>query len=179
MADYALSLFRGDPMLHSPRELNHLDGDAMRKLLIALPLLIAAGPVWAQAPAAPPAAAAPSFQVPPELTDPAMAGKLANAMQALSKAMLDLPVGEVKAAIEGRKASRAEKRMTVRDLGRRDDPNFDRNLERQVAQAGPMIAKSMQAMAQALPSMMQGLEQASKAVERAAANMPDPTYPKR
>jgi hypothetical protein len=69
--------------------------------------------------------------------------------------------------------------MTVRDIARRDDPNFDRKLERQVEQSGPMIRQGMKAMSEALPEIMQDLAQAQKAVERAAANMPDPTYPKR
>jgi len=37
----------------------------------------------------------------------------------------------------------------------------------------------MKAMADAWPGMMQGLQQAQRSLERAAANMPDPTYPKR
>jgi hypothetical protein len=150
-------------------------GDRMRIKLFLLPLLACSSPALSQAPAS----NAPAIQLPPELTDPATAAKLGNAMQALSKALLDLRVGEVKAAIEGHQASQAEKRLTVRDIGRRDDPNFDRDLQRQVAAAGPMIQRSMQALTAALPAMMQGLEQASKAVERATANMPDPTYPKR
>jgi hypothetical protein len=100
-------------------------------------------------------------------------------MQVLSKAFLDLPVGEVQAAVEGRTPTAAERRMTVRDVARRDDPNFDRNFQRQIAQTGPMVRQSMAAMSQALPAVMQGLQQAGKALERAAANMPDPTYPKR
>ena len=108
-----------------------------------------------------------------------MADRLTNAMQVMSKAFLDLPAGEVQAALEGRRATPAEKRMTVRDMARRDDPNFDRNFQRQIAQSGPVIRQSMRAMSQALPAMMQGLTQAQHALERAAANMPDPTYPKR
>ena len=125
-----------------------------------------------------PAAAQP-VQAPPALSDPALADKLANAMQAMSKALLDLPVGEVQAAVQGRKPSPADKKLTVRDLGRRDDPNFDRHLGEQVANARPMIAQSLKTLSDALPAMMQGLDQAQKAIERAAANMPDPTYPKR
>jgi hypothetical protein len=48
-----------------------------------------------------------------------------------------------------------------------------------MAEARPMIQQSMKALADALPSMMQGLAQAQQSLERAAANMPDPTYPKR
>ena len=111
--------------------------------------------------------------------DPATAQRLAVTMQALSKAFLDVRVGELKAAAEGRQATAAERNMTVRDLARRDDPNFDRNFQRQIAQSGPMIHQGMKALSEALPAMMQGLAQAQKALERAAANMPDPNYPKR
>jgi hypothetical protein len=144
----------------------------MRSGLLIVPLIVCAQQAAAQAPAAP-------QQVPPQLTDPAVTQKLANSMQALSKAFLDLRVGEVQAALEGRQATPSEKRMTVRDLGRQGDPNFERNLQQQVANAKPMIDQGMKALASALPAMMQGMEQAEKAMERAAANMPDPTYPKR
>jgi len=147
----------------------------MRTTLVLLPLLMCAVPALAQpAPAQEPAA-----QLPPELTDPATADRLADTMQGLSQALLDLKVGEVQAALEGRRATPAEKNMTVRDLGRRDDPNFDRNVQRQVAQARPIMRHSMKALSDALPAMMHGLQQASDAIERAAANMPDPTYPRR
>ena len=154
----------------------------MRTRLIFLPLLLCTTPAFAQAaPAATPAPkpSDPTAEMQRVLGDPAMADRLGNMMQGLSKAVLDLPVGEVQAAAEGRKPTAAERRMTVRDMARRDDPNFDRNFQRQIAQARPMIRQSMTAMSQALPGMMQGLQQAGKALERAAANMPDPTYPKR
>ena len=145
----------------------------MHSRLLLVPFLLCAAPAWSQAPAQP------QVQIPSELTDPAVTQKLANSMQALSRAFLDLRVGEVQAALEGRQATPSEKKMTVRDLGRRDDPNFERNLQQQMANARPMIEHSMKALAAALPAMMQGMEQAEKAMERAAANMPDPTYPKR
>ncbi|QIL03152.1 hypothetical protein G7078_10430 [Sphingomonas sinipercae] len=126
----------------------------------------------AQPPAAP-------IQVPSELSDPATINKLGNAVQALPGVLLDLKVGELQAALEGRRATAAEKRMTVRDMGRRDDPNFERNLKQQVAQAGPMLEASMKALVAALPQMMGGLQQAADAAKRAGANMPSPTYPKR
>jgi predicted Zn-dependent protease len=149
----------------------------MRATLLLMPLLIGAAPALAQpAPAAAPPAAA---EVQRALANPAMADRLADAMQALSDSLLDLPVGEVQAAVEGRKPTAAERKLTVRDLGRRDDPNFERNLHRQIAQSGPMIRQSMKALAEALPVMMKSMEEAGKALERAAANMPDPTYPKR
>jgi hypothetical protein len=142
----------------------------MTKSLIVLPLLLCATPALAQ-PVEP--------QLPQELTDPAVAQRLQRSMQILSKALLDLRVGEMQAAIEGRKASAAEKKLTVRDLGRRDDPNFDRRLDERIAAAGQMIDRSMKAVSEAMPSILESVSKARESIERAAANMPDPTYPKR
>ena len=150
----------------------------MRPLLAFLPLALCAAPALAQTPAAP-APARPPAEVQRALNDPAMADRLANMMQALSKAFLNLPVGEVQAAVEGRAPTAAEKKLTVRDLGRRDDPNFERNLERQVARSGPMIRQSMKVLSDSIPAMMKSLEDVQESIERAAANMPDPTYPRR
>jgi len=145
----------------------------MRKHLILLPLILVGMPAVGQpAPSEPP-------KVPPQLFDPGMADRLAGTMQSLSKALLDLPVGELQAAVEGRQASPAEKKLTVRDLGRRDDPNFDRNFRQQIAQARPAIERGMKAMSAALPAIEKALDDAGRAIDRAAANMPDPTYPKR
>ena len=150
------------------------------RTLVLLPLLMMAAPVAAQtaAPAAPPAPAQP-IQVPPQLTEPAMADTLANMMQALARPFLALPVGEVQAAVEGRKPTAAERRLTVRDVARRDDPNFDRNFQQQIANSRPMIRASLKALADALPTMMKGMAEAGQALERATTNLPDPTYPKR
>jgi len=149
----------------------------MRTTFLIAPLMLCSAPGLAQPAPAP--AARDTADMERALNDPAMADKLTNVMQAMSKAFLDLPAGEVQAAVEGRMATPAEKRTTVRDLARQDDPNFDRNFQRQIAEAKPMIQHGMKALSTALPAMMQGLEQASRAIERAAANMPDPTYPKR
>ena len=148
----------------------------MRKSLILLAALLSARPALAQAE---PAAQPETIQIPHQLTDPAAAERLTGVMHALSKAVLDIRIGELKAAAEGRQATSVEKQITVRDMARQEDPNFDRTIERQIAQTGPVIRQSMKAMSDALPAMMQGLQQAQKALERAAANMPDPTYPKR
>jgi hypothetical protein len=135
--------------------------------LIGLPLLLCAGPALAQA-------APPAGQI-----DPAAADKLANGVQALSKALLDIRVGELQAALDGREATPAEKKVTVRDVARSRDPDFDRHFQQQIAQVGPALRQSVEALNDALPQLMQSLEQAQKSLERAAANMPDPNYPKR
>ena len=142
----------------------------MRAALLVVPLLLSAAPVAAQAPA---------MQVPPELTDPATADKLAGAMQALSKAFLNLPVGEVQAAMEGRQPTAEERKQTLRDLGRADNRNFDRDFQQQMANARPMIQQSMKALSSTLPAMMEGIQSMEQSLERAVSNLPDPTYPKR
>jgi c-di-GMP-binding flagellar brake protein YcgR len=118
-------------------------------------------------------------QVQRVLGDPATADRLVNVVQTLSNALLDLPVGGMQAALEGRIPMPAERHMTVRDMARQDNPNFDRKFERQVAQARPMVHQGMNAMSQALPEIVQGLKEAERGLKRAAANMPDPDYPKR
>jgi hypothetical protein len=146
----------------------------MLKSLSILPLLVAS-PAIAQTPAPPSA----TIVVPRELTDPATADRLAKTMDGLTKALLNLRVGEVQAAVEGRNPTPAERNLTVRDLARRDDPNFDRDVRRQIAETGPRIAQGMKALSDALPAITKALDDVSRAVDRAAANMPDPTYPKR
>ena len=64
-------------------------------------------------------------------------------------------------------------------MARRDDPDFDRHFQQRIASVGPTMQRSMQALNQALPVMMKGLKDAEKSLDRAVANMPDPTYPKR
>jgi hypothetical protein len=121
----------------------------MRAFQLILPLALVASPALAQtkpapAPAPAPAPVAPqTITVPPALTDPATADKLARMMQAMSKAFLELPVGEIEAAAEGRKATRADRQRTVRQVGRAEDPNFERNFQRDIANSKPMIEASM------------------------------------
>ena len=86
-------------------------------------------------------------------------------------------MGELQAAVEGREATAADKKLTVRDLARRGDPGFEQ-FRQQMVEVRPKIEQSMKAIADALPAMKQGLEQAQRSLERAAANMPQPDYPK-
>lgn len=137
-----------------------------------LPLAAIAAPALAQAPAPAPA---PQAQLPLQLNDPATADRLAGAMQALSKVFLNLPVGEVQAALEGRKPTAADRRRTVRS----ETGMTEAQLRAQIAASKPMLEQGMKALSHALPAMMQGLTQAEQSLDRAVANMPDPTYPKR
>ena len=141
----------------------------MRKSLIIVPLLLASSRALAE----------PAPQLPPELTDPAMVQRLTNSMQALSSAFLNMRVGEVTAALEGRPATPEERNLTVGDLARRDDPDFDRHFHDQIANVGPTMQRSIQAMNKAMPEIARDLKDVRKSLERAIANMPDPNYPKR
>jgi hypothetical protein len=141
----------------------------MRKSLIIVPLLLASSRALAE----------PAPQLPPELTDPAMVQRLTNSMQALSSAFLNVRVGEVTAALEGRPATPEERNLTVGDLARRDDPDFDRHFHDQIANVGPTMQRSIQAMNKAMPEIARDLKDVRKSLERAIANMPDPNYPKR
>jgi len=151
----------------------------MRISLVLLPLALCAAPALAQQLPPPPPPPPAAIQLPPELTDPATADRLTDAMQSLSDALMDLRVGNITAALEGRRATPAERQMTVRDLARRNDPNFDRRLHRQIAAAKPKMEQGIKAVNQALPEVTEDLQRAQTAIERALANMPDPNYPRR
>jgi len=138
----------------------------MRATLALLPLMVLAAPV---------AAAPPPPQIPPQMSDPATIDRLTNAMQALSHAMMDLPVGQIQAAVEGRPVTPADRNRTLRDI----EPGLDRDVQAQIAQARPRMQASMKALSEAMPAMMQSLHDAKKALDRAGANMPDPNYPVR
>jgi hypothetical protein len=139
----------------------------MRAFVILTPLALLAAPAAAQP-------ALPDIQIPRELTDPAMADRLTDVLQVLTKSMLDLPVGEVQAALEGREPTAADRRKTVRSETRMSE----RQLSQTIDAARPQMQAAMKGMAAALPAMMKGLQEAGRELEKATANMPQPGYPK-
>jgi hypothetical protein len=153
----------------------------MRSTLLLIALAASSGPAFAQVPAArsPSAAPAPAITIPPELTSPATAERLGTMMQALGRAMLNLPIGEIEAAATGRAATPADRTRTLRDVGRAGDPNFERNLETQLAGSKVAMQAGIKAMATALPAMSRALTEAAREMEKATANLPSPSYPKR
>ncbi|MFL6724243.1 MAG: hypothetical protein ACJ8FC_12050 [Sphingomicrobium sp.] len=141
----------------------------MRALLIALPLALASVPAVAAPREAP--------QLPPELSDPAMADKLGKMTGTLTRALMNLPVGELEAAAQGREPTAAERATTVRDqIG---GPEAEREVEAKVAASGRQMQAMTKALVASLPSIMKSLEGVERELERATANLPDPTYPKR
>jgi hypothetical protein len=143
----------------------------MRLLLIALPFAALATPAMAQRNNVP--------DVPRELADPATADKLGRMAGALSRALLDLNVGEIEAAVQGRPVTPADRRRTVRDVAAGGDPAIERRIEEQAARSGVAIQSGMKAMAAALPAIMQSVERAADEIDRATANLPTPGYPRR
>jgi hypothetical protein len=135
-------------------------------LLIALPAV--------------PAAAAPApthqqIEIPSELNDPEFIDRIAGMTEVLSKALLDLPVGEIEAAAEGRPVTDSDRRRTVRDSGQLSE----RDLERHISEARPRLRAAMQALVRSLPAMTKTLSEMADQVERATANIPQPGYPRR
>jgi hypothetical protein len=99
----------------------------------------------------------------------------------LTRAMMNMPIGEMQAAVEGRKPNAADKTRTLRDVAG-GGPDLDRKVEAQVAQALPRMQAGLEAMAKSLPAMAKAVEEAAEAMEgsldRATANIPQPGYPK-
>jgi Xaa-Pro aminopeptidase len=152
----------------------------MRHMLMLLPIAALATPAAAQIPATPPATQpVDEFRIPPELTDPAMVARLGDMMGALSKALLNLPIGEVEAAAEGRPVTPADRNRTVRDVAGRGDPNFEANFQREIAASKVTMQASVKALASAMPAISRAMSEAAREIERAAANLPSPTYPRR
>ena len=140
----------------------------MRTAILPLPLMLAAAPAHA---------APPAPQLPPQLTDPAMADKLGRVAGVLTKSLMDLPVGEVEAAIQGRPATPADRARRVRDEV--NDPYLEQRDAAEAAQSGRTMQAATKALVASLPAIMGALDRVQDEVERAVANIPDPTYPRR
>ncbi len=139
----------------------------MRAVLTLVPALLAASP----------ALAAPPPALPPVLADPAMADHVGRIAGAVTHSLMNLPVGEVEAAIEGRPATRADRNRTVRDsIG---DPYLEQRIERQAATSGRAMQAATRAIAASIPAILQAIDSATADIERAVGNLPDPTYPRR
>ena len=136
----------------------------MRITTLILPLALVASP----------ALAAP-VQVPPQLSDPALANRLTDMMHAMSSALLNLPVGEIQAAAEGRTPTPADRARTVRSETGLDEAE----LGRQIGGSRVAMQQGMKAMADALPKIAGALDDARRQMETATANMPRPDYPNR
>ena len=143
----------------------------MRALLIALPLMLVAAPATAQQ------YPQPGPEVERVLNDPAMADTLGRVAGVLTRSLMNLPVGEMEAALEGRPVTPADRARTVRDsVG---DPDLEQRVADEAAQTGRTMQAAGKALATSLPAIMAAIDQARGELERAVGNMPNPTYPRR
>jgi hypothetical protein len=145
----------------------------MRSLLI-VPLLSLATPALAQAYPMP----APT-PLPPRMMDPALPGQLGRMAGALTHAIMNLPVGELEAAIEGRPAFPADRRKTVGSEVGRDNPYVEQDIQRDVTSTTSAVQSSARAIQRAMPAIQQAVGEAAATIERETANLPSPYYPRR
>ena len=145
-----------------------------RALLI---LAAAAAPVSAAPP--PPPYAEPSIAIPRELTDPAMADRLGRMAGAMAHAVMNMPVGEMEAAIENRPVTPADRNRRVRDVAGADDRAVVDQVASNTAATGHAMQAATRALVASLPAIMSAVKNAEAEIERATANLPDPSYPRR
>ena len=106
-----------------------------------------------------------------------MADKLGRMMGSLTKALMEMPIGELEASVQGREPTAADKNKRVRDaIG---GPDAEKQVEAEVAASGRQMQAMTKALVASLPTIMASLEGVERELERATANLPDPTYPKR
>ena len=140
-------------------------------------LAAAAAPVSAAPP--PPPYAEPPIEMPRALTDPTLADKLGRTMGAMAHAVMNIPVGEMQAAIEGRPVTRADRNRRVGDVAGPDGRAMADHVAGNGAATGRAMQAAGRAMIGALPAILQAVRGAESEIERATANLPDPTYPRR
>jgi hypothetical protein len=146
----------------------------MRTLLPLVILAAVATPAAAQV-APRPYEAPRQSELPPEITDGRMVDQIGSMVGALTKAFLDLPVGELEAAVENRPVTRADRGRTVRSVTGTDEREITSSIE----QGKGTVVAGGRAVARSLPVIREALNKAGEEIERATANIPQPGYPRR
>jgi hypothetical protein len=149
----------------------------MRKLLSLALLAGVATPAAAQvAPPPPPSYSDPAYaQLPPEIVNGGAIDQIGNMVGAVTRALLDLPVGELEAAVENRPVTRQDRQRTVRSVTGTDE----REVASSIEQSKGAVVAGGRAMARTLPVIREALNKAGEEIERATANVPQPGYPRR
>lgn len=144
----------------------------MRVALIAVPIVLLTTPSMATA--APPPQDE-TAQIQRVLNDPQWADRMTNVMVAMSRVFMNMPVGEVEAAVQGRQPTPADRRRTVQS----ETGLSEQQLTQKIEESRPKMEAGMRAMAAALPAIMKGFSDAQHEMEKATANIPRPDYPRR
>lgn len=148
----------------------------MRKFLSLALLAAVATPAAAQVAPPPPGYSDPAYaQLPPEIANGAAVDQIGNMIGAVTRALLDLPVGELEAAVENRPVTRQDRQRTVRSVTGTDERDVTAGIE----QSKEAVVAGGRAMARTLPVIREALNKAGEEIERATANVPQPGYPRR
>jgi hypothetical protein len=152
----------------------------MRKFLIAAAVLTVAAPAFAQQPASSAAAATAPLDPRDEelrrnLPDPAELKAMGEVAARAMEAMMDVPIGPLREAVEGRKLSRRERQETLGDVARRDDPEFKERMRDQMGVASVAMAALMEQMVTIAPVLRNTLEDVARRTEEAARQIPQRT----
>lgn len=94
-------------------------------------------------------------------------------------AILDVPVGPLREAIEGRKLSRREREETLGDRAAKDDPYFRDRMRDQIGVASVAVGALAEQMAVMAPVLRRTLEEVERRVEDAARGVPPRDYDRR
>lgn len=141
----------------------------MPRLRFAVPLALLALPVPAAA-AEPDAELA---QVAETLQDPATQDALADTLGALVAAMMDLKIGGIVEAAgkidPAANAKPVDPDMTLGEMAAKDNPDFERNLDRDVRQGTRMLGAAAGAMAKMLPQLADLARDVEARIEQARA----------
>jgi hypothetical protein len=159
---------------------------SLRKFLIAAASVAAiAGPAAAQEQSVPQAAPVAPAQPQRDPRDEAIVRSLPDQREIeamgdravdVVDALMKVPVGPLREAIEGRKLSRREREETLGDVAGKDDPYFRERMRDQMAVASVAVGVLAQQMAVMAPVLRQTLEDATRRIEDAARGMPPRDY---
>lgn len=143
------------------------------RLPLILAALLAASPAAAQQ--APAQALAPVPELPPEIASGAIVDQMQPVFRALANAFLNLPIGEIEAAVENRPMRPEDRSRTVGQASGMSQQELDR----EIATSSGTLKAGGQAMVRALPAITRALNEAGEEIGKAVNNLPSPAYPKR
>jgi len=113
---------------------------------------------------------APETEMIEKLNDPAFQDGMASMMSGLMTAMMELPIGKFvnaveKAVPEARGQSSIDPDATIGDLARRDDPDFDRNIERKMRKGTAMMGIMASEFGAMLPQLREMADKMKRRME--------------
>lgn len=142
----------------------------MRKMIVAVAALALPAAAAAQQPPAPPSGYdgyAEDARDEAPLLDQREIADMAQSMDRLVGAVMDLPIGGIMAAVdpEGRRGHRPDE--TVRDMATRDDPDAEARIRGGIQASTAGIGAMSQALAQMMPVFRRSMEEMERSMDRA------------